>query len=150
MFLPRPFDKPYMTRGQGQWPRFTRKTGWNQCALLLEKSVFKWYPSSLNFNRADHLCMIYIYAVVVLMSLLQYWFYTLYSTLPPPRGLFWLAEMMKGSRLHIRIIVNVLFGEGSHDQLLPWQIFPFNAFHLEFSLSFHWSCGSLFCCVIPM
>ena len=39
MFLPRPFDKLDMTRGQGQGPWIARKTGWNQCALLLEKSV---------------------------------------------------------------------------------------------------------------
>ncbi len=28
-----------MTLGQGQWPRVTGRTGQNQCALLLEKSV---------------------------------------------------------------------------------------------------------------
>ncbi len=28
-----------MTLGQGQWPRVTGRTGRNQCALLLEKSV---------------------------------------------------------------------------------------------------------------
>ncbi len=39
MFLPRPFDKLDMTPGQSQWPWVTRRTEWNQCALLLEKSV---------------------------------------------------------------------------------------------------------------
>ncbi len=34
------FDKIDMTLGEGQWPRVTGRTGWNQCALLLEKSVF--------------------------------------------------------------------------------------------------------------
>ncbi len=29
-----------MTLGQGQWPRVIGKTGWNQCTLLLEKSVW--------------------------------------------------------------------------------------------------------------
>ena len=38
-----PFDKLDMTQGWGQWPRVTRRTGWNQCALLfmlLEKSEY--------------------------------------------------------------------------------------------------------------
>ncbi len=37
--LQRPFDKLGMTRGQGQWPRVTGITGWNQCALLFQESV---------------------------------------------------------------------------------------------------------------
>ncbi len=37
--LSMPFDKINMTLGQGQWPRVTGRTGRNQCALLLEKSV---------------------------------------------------------------------------------------------------------------
>ena len=51
---------------------------------------------------------------------------------------------MKGNRLHFHIKFNVLFGEGSHDQLLTWRIFPFNAFRFGFTVSFHWSCDSLF------
>ncbi len=42
---PRPraiFDKFGMTRGRGQWLGVTRRTGWNQCALLLEKSVLQF------------------------------------------------------------------------------------------------------------
>ena len=39
ILLSRPFDKIDMTLGQCQWPRVTRRTGPNQCALLLEKSV---------------------------------------------------------------------------------------------------------------
>ncbi len=39
ILLSRPFDKIDMTLGQGQWPRVTGRTGVNQCALLLEKSV---------------------------------------------------------------------------------------------------------------
>ena len=39
ILLPRPFDKLDMTMGQGQWPRVTWRTGWNQCALLSEKGV---------------------------------------------------------------------------------------------------------------
>ncbi len=34
------FDKIDMTLGQGQWPRVTGRTGVNQCALLLERSVY--------------------------------------------------------------------------------------------------------------
>ncbi len=51
ILLSRPFDKINMTLGQGQWPRVTRRTGVNQCALLMEKSVdirFKW--SKLNIG----------------------------------------------------------------------------------------------------
>ncbi len=33
-------DKPDMTLVQGQWPWVTGRTGWNQGALFLEKSVF--------------------------------------------------------------------------------------------------------------
>ncbi len=47
--LKRPFYKLDMTRGQGQWPRVTGTTEWNQCALPLEKSVhllfWPQYPS---------------------------------------------------------------------------------------------------------
>ena len=32
------FDKMYMTRGQGQWPRLTGKTGFWKVAFLLKKS----------------------------------------------------------------------------------------------------------------
>ncbi len=39
ILLSRPFDKNDMTLGQGQWPRVTGRTGVNQFALLLEKSV---------------------------------------------------------------------------------------------------------------
>ncbi len=37
--LPRLFDKLGMSRSQSQWPGVTGRTGQNQCALLLEKSV---------------------------------------------------------------------------------------------------------------
>ncbi len=37
--VPRPFDKLDMIWGWGQWPGVTGITGWNQCALLVEKSV---------------------------------------------------------------------------------------------------------------
>ena len=39
IFLPRPFDNFDMILGWGQWPGVTGRTGRNQCALLLEKSV---------------------------------------------------------------------------------------------------------------
>ncbi len=39
ILLSRPIDKIDMTLGHGQWPRVTRRTGVNQCAILLEKSV---------------------------------------------------------------------------------------------------------------
>ncbi len=37
--LSEPFDKMYMTRGQGQWPRVTGKNGSRKVAFLLKKSV---------------------------------------------------------------------------------------------------------------
>ncbi len=39
--LPTSFDKLDMTRGWGQWLGVTGRTGWSQCALLLEKSVYR-------------------------------------------------------------------------------------------------------------
>ncbi len=39
ILLPIPFHKLYKTQGWGQCPGVTRRTGQNQCALLLEKSV---------------------------------------------------------------------------------------------------------------
>ena len=39
---PKTICKLDMTRGQGQWPRVTGRTGQNQCAPLLEKSVRSW------------------------------------------------------------------------------------------------------------
>ena len=39
ILLSRPFDKLGMTQGRGQWSRVTRRTGRNQCALHLEKSL---------------------------------------------------------------------------------------------------------------
>ncbi len=61
--LSEPFDKMYMTRGQGQWHRVTGKNGFRKVAFLLKKSVFlkintdwghtEWilhhYPSSTPF-----------------------------------------------------------------------------------------------------
>ncbi len=52
--LSEPFDKMYMTRGQGQWPRVTGKNGSRKVAFLLKKSVgirrlnyrFYWFTVS--------------------------------------------------------------------------------------------------------
>ncbi len=41
-----------MTLGQGQWPRVTGRTGVNQCALLLEKSVNGM--GVLDYNKFRH------------------------------------------------------------------------------------------------
>ena len=41
--LSEPFDKMYMTQGQGQWPRVPGKNGSRKVAFLLKKSVYiKW------------------------------------------------------------------------------------------------------------
>ena len=37
--LSKPFDKMYMTWGQGQWPRASGKNGFRKVAFLLKKSV---------------------------------------------------------------------------------------------------------------
>ena len=52
ILLPRPCDKLDMTWGQDQWPGVYGKTGWNQCALLLEKSVPST-PWLLTFKSKD-------------------------------------------------------------------------------------------------
>ncbi len=42
ILLLRPSDKLDMTRGWGQWPWVTWRTGWNQCALLLWEECTHW------------------------------------------------------------------------------------------------------------
>ncbi len=69
--LARPFDKLGMTRGRGQWPGVTRRTGQNQCALLLEKSVLDiWDYNSYHFYSpsiiGEHI--LHIYKALVLYS----------------------------------------------------------------------------------
>ncbi len=41
ILMPRPFGKINMTLCQGQCPRFTGKTRWNQCALLFWRRVYR-------------------------------------------------------------------------------------------------------------
>ncbi len=50
--LSEPFDKMYMTRGQGQWPRVTGKNGFRKAAFLLKKSV---YPRKSRENTYTYL-----------------------------------------------------------------------------------------------
>ena len=64
ILLPRPLDKFDMTLGQGQWPRVIGRTGWNHCALLLEKKVVHhmivpawWWMAYCHCIFWAHLCL---------------------------------------------------------------------------------------------
>ena len=82
ILLERPFDKeswavfnwkcpPFfdMTLGHGEWPRVISRTGWNYCALLLEKSVPDSIKSSLRIWDKNWKIMVWIEKLGVIDAL---------------------------------------------------------------------------------